>query len=69
MRFVGGCICDMGLSPHHTRSWQEIRYILDGSGYFDVRNLDDQWVRVAMEKGDLLVLPAGIYHRCVRVQC
>ena len=68
MRFVGG-ICDMGLSPHHTHSWQEIRYILDGSGYFDVRNLDDQWVRVAMEKGDLLVLPAGIYHRCVRVQC
>jgi 1,2-dihydroxy-3-keto-5-methylthiopentene dioxygenase len=23
----------------------------------------DEWVRLAMEAGDLVVLPAGIYHR------
>ncbi|KAM0884162.1 hypothetical protein ACQ4PT_031168 [Festuca glaucescens] len=41
----------------------EVRYCLDGSGYFDVRDEDDQWVRVSLSKGGLIVVPAGIYHR------
>lgn len=49
----------------HLHADEEIRFILDGSGYFDVRNLKDQWIRVELVKNDMIVLPAGIYHRFI----
>jgi 1,2-dihydroxy-3-keto-5-methylthiopentene dioxygenase len=55
-------ICDKFASEHqHTDD--EVRFVLSGSGIFDIRDESDRWMRVTVEAGDLIVVPKDRYHR------
>jgi 1,2-dihydroxy-3-keto-5-methylthiopentene dioxygenase len=47
----------------HLHTDDEVRYVLEGEGIFDLRSKDDRWMRVTVEQGDLLVVPANLHHR------
>ncbi|KAG6490252.1 hypothetical protein ZIOFF_051537 [Zingiber officinale] len=47
----------------HLHLDDEISYCIQGSGYHDVRDENDRWIRIAVKEGVMILLPAGIYHR------
>ncbi|MEM7135094.1 MAG: cupin domain-containing protein [Myxococcota bacterium] len=47
----------------HWHEEDEVRFILEGAGVFDIRSRDDRWMRVTMEPGDLIIVPAKRHHR------
>jgi 1,2-dihydroxy-3-keto-5-methylthiopentene dioxygenase len=50
-------------SPEHLHDDDEVRFVLEGEGVFDVRSRDDRSMRVVVEARDLIVIPAGRHHR------
>ncbi len=55
-------LCEKFVGEHlHTDD--EVRYVLQGEGIFDLRSKDDHWMRVTVEAGDLIVVPAHLHHR------
>lgn len=46
----------------HLHSDDEVRYVLDGAGIFDIRSKDGCWMRVTVEPGDFIIVPKERYH-------
>lgn len=61
----------------HIHTDDEVRFVLSGEGYFDIRSKDDRWMHIFVEKGDFILVPANRNHlfylteqkhiRCVRL--
>jgi 1,2-dihydroxy-3-keto-5-methylthiopentene dioxygenase len=47
----------------HRHTLDEVRFVVEGEGIFDVRDQTDRWVRIVVEAGDLIIIPANKYHR------
>ncbi|CAB3404113.1 unnamed protein product [Caenorhabditis bovis] len=54
--------CEQFYEPH-VQNEDVISLVIDGTCYYDVEPEDDQWIRVQLEKGDLLIIPKGLSHR------
>jgi 1,2-dihydroxy-3-keto-5-methylthiopentene dioxygenase len=50
-------------AAEHHHDDDEVRFVLEGEGVFDLRNRDDAWMRLRVEPGDLVVVPAQLHHR------
>jgi 1,2-dihydroxy-3-keto-5-methylthiopentene dioxygenase len=47
----------------HFHDDDEVRFVLEGEGIFDIRSEDDRFMRVQVEQGDLIVVPKDRHHR------
>ena len=47
----------------HFHDDDEVRFVLEGEGIFDIRSLDDRWMRVEVHPGDLIIVPKDRHHR------
>jgi 1,2-dihydroxy-3-keto-5-methylthiopentene dioxygenase len=47
----------------HFHDDDEVRFVLEGEGIFDIRSRDDRWMRVVVQPGDLIVVPKDRHHR------
>jgi 1,2-dihydroxy-3-keto-5-methylthiopentene dioxygenase len=55
-------ICAKFVDEHHHDD-DEVRFVLEGAGIFDIRSRADRYMRVQVEQGDLIVVPKHRHHR------
>ncbi len=58
----------------HLHTDDEVRFVLQGSGVFEIRSGEDRWMKVIVEQGDFILVPANRFHRFYltdekRIQC
>ncbi|XGW09475.1 hypothetical protein V3C99_011626, partial [Haemonchus contortus] len=46
-----------------TKSQDVVSMVLEGTCYYDVEPEEDEWIRIQLERGDLIVIPQGVSHR------
>ncbi len=46
----------------HLHTDDEVRFVLSGEGYFDIRSKDDLWIHVFVEQSDFILVPADRNH-------
>jgi 1,2-dihydroxy-3-keto-5-methylthiopentene dioxygenase len=66
-------ICAKFVDEHHHDD-DEVRFVLEGEGIFDIRSNEDAWMRVKVEQGDLIIVPKNRHHRFLltdskRIRC
>lgn len=54
-------LSDMNKATESDDDW--VCLVMDGEMYYDVEFDDDKWLRVHMQRGDLIVVPKGIWYR------
>ncbi len=47
----------------HFHTEDEVRFVVEGEGIFDVRDDADRWIRIEVTDGDIIVIPANKHHR------
>lgn len=47
----------------HLHDDDEVRFVLEGEGIFDIRSRDDRYMRVIVARGDLIIVPKERHHR------
>jgi len=57
-----GQICAKLIDEHYHDD-DEVRFVPEGAGVFDIRDDRDRWMRVEVRAGDLIVVPARRHHR------
>jgi 1,2-dihydroxy-3-keto-5-methylthiopentene dioxygenase len=50
-------------SIEHYHPGDEVRFILSGSGVWEIRSLDDRWMKVEVVSKDFITVPSDRYHR------
>lgn len=46
----------------HYHPGDEVRFVLEGGGVWEIRSLEDKWMRVEVGPGDFIVVPDKRYH-------